>query len=614
MSNDLKLPTTGKDQQRPREALLIGSDYEQIWQQLDVFNQPLTAKLLKRLPRLTSRRRLSLNVDLGTKEKKKKKSEETKENGNIKTKKSILKASTVAEDKPRKAKKVNFDAETMKVRDRVDFFNLDEMEAFLDEQDRKEMESDDKKKTGKEDDDEEEKDEEIDYFADMPSDDEDDDEEDEEASDQLMYEDFFDPPKKGKQMDIDEDGEDGDEDDEEEEEEEDQNEDDEDFDTRDVDESDLAAMGDGQGLLGVASSDEEEDGEGALPKSTYDVVNEKLRSLATDGLGSDDENDPGKSDFERAQIRLRRKISTAERELLMPAATKWQLAGETAGALRPENSLLEEHLEFDTTAKPPPTLTEAFTRSLEDLIRQRIKDKVFDDVERKAKPSEVPFEFRRRIMLDSEKSKVGLAEVYEQEYIKQQEKAKEANGADPNAVRPGQFVSAGEVEETETRREVRRLMSNLFRKLDALSAFHYTPRPPEPEVKIISNMPAVTAEEATPLTVSDMNLLAPEEAFNTRNRKVLQAPGERDATDRKRARRLKKKKQGIKQKLGKGVVVSKKTTAKNGQEVVADKKAFTSSTKFFDRLQEVKETAKVEKVKRQKPKVDTTNLAKKLKL
>ena len=45
----------------------------------------------------------------------------------------------------------------------------------------------------------------------------------------------------------------------------------------------------------------------------------------------------------------------------------------------------------------------------------------FDDVERKVKPKEDAFEFKKRIALDQEKSKLSLGEIYEQEYLQQAE-------------------------------------------------------------------------------------------------------------------------------------------------------------------------------------------------
>lgn len=61
----------------------------------------------------------------------------------------------------------------------------------------------------------------------------------------------------------------------------------------------------------------------------------------------------------------------------------WQLKGEIAAKARPENSLLQEHLDFDVSAKPSSEKTEEDNQTIETLIKQRIKDKFFNDVERK---------------------------------------------------------------------------------------------------------------------------------------------------------------------------------------------------------------------------------------
>lgn len=46
-------------------------------------------------------------------------------------------------------------------------------------------------------------------------------------------------------------------------------------------------------------------------------------------------------------------------------------------------SLLEKPLEFDFVGQLPPPITEEVTQSLEETIKQRIRDENFDDVERK---------------------------------------------------------------------------------------------------------------------------------------------------------------------------------------------------------------------------------------
>jgi U3 small nucleolar RNA-associated protein MPP10 len=67
-------------------------------------------------------------------------------------------------------------------------------------------------------------------------------------------------------------------------------------------------------------------------------------------------------------------------------------------------------------------ITNETTDTIEDLIKQRIRDKVFDDVERKKKTQngDEAQAYKKEILLEHEKSKMSLAQVYEQEYMKKQ--------------------------------------------------------------------------------------------------------------------------------------------------------------------------------------------------
>ncbi|XP_055663649.1 U3 small nucleolar ribonucleoprotein protein MPP10 [Falco peregrinus] len=226
-----------------------------------------------------------------------------------------------------------------------------------------------------------------------------------------------------------------------------------------------------------------------------------------------------KSSFEKRQEKMSKKIKSLEEELL--EEKPWQLKGEVTGKKRPENSLLEETVLFDHAVRMPPVITEEMTFQLEDIIKQRILDEAWDDVEPKEKPKEEAFEYKKRITLDHEKSKLSLAEIYEQEYMKlHQQKTEE--------------------EENPEHKEIQEMMDSLFLKLDALCNFHFTPKPPVPEVKIVSNLPAISMEEVAPVAVSDAALLAPEEIKEKNKAGDVKTDAEKTPTDKKREQRKKK--------------------------------------------------------------------------
>ena len=48
-----------------------------------------------------------------------------------------------------------------------------------------------------------------------------------------------------------------------------------------------------------------------------------------------------------------------------------------------------------------------------------VSPQTWDDVERKTKQVDTPFEYKKRVVLDQEKSKLSLGEIYEAEFVKQ---------------------------------------------------------------------------------------------------------------------------------------------------------------------------------------------------
>lgn len=316
--------------------------------------------------------------------------------------------------------------------------------------------------------------------------------------------------------------------------------------------------------------EEGEDGEQhkeGLKRVTFALPGDEAED--TSPLAVKQESDEVKSSFEKRQEKMNEKIASLEKELL--EKKPWQLQGEVTAQKRPENSLLEETLHFDHAVRMAPVITEETTLHLEDIIKQRIRDQAWDDVERKEKPKEDAYEYKKRLTLDHEKSKLSLAEIYEQEYIKlNQQKTEE--------------------EENPEHVEIQKMMDSLFLKLDALSNFHFIPKPPVPEIKVVSNLPAITMEEVAPVSVSDATLLAPEEIKEKNKAGDLKTTAEKTATDKKRERRKKKyqKRLKIKEKEKRRKLLEKRNPDQPGK---------TSRAAAKEKLKQLTKTGKVSLLK-----------------
>ncbi len=115
-----------------------------------------------------------------------------------------------------------------------------------------------------------------------------------------------------------------------------------------------------------------------------------------------------------------------------------------------------------------PEISPEMGTKLEDMIKQRIKDKAFDDVERKVKPVEMNYEYKKQVTLDNEKSKQSLSQVYEQEFLNKT--------AEAEVVKTGGDAADAPEQKNPKHDEIRKGLESLFIKLDSLSNFHYTPK------------------------------------------------------------------------------------------------------------------------------------------
>lgn len=166
-------------------------------------------------------------------------------------------------------------------------------------------------------------------------------------------------------------------------------------------------------------------------------------------------------------MQLSSQIASLEQENVGPK--EWATKGEARTKDRPLNSLLEEDLEFERMGKVAPVITEETTKTLEDLIKKRILDNQFDDVERRVAVDPNQFLPSRYMELQDTKSQKGLAEVYADEF------------RDARDREEGREVTHELDADLQKRHDdIEALFEDLAGRLDALSNAHFTPKAVRP--------------------------------------------------------------------------------------------------------------------------------------
>lgn len=211
---------------------------------------------------------------------------------------------------------------------------------------------------------------------------------------------------------------------------------------------------------------------------------------------------------------LREEITSLETENV--SQKHWTLLGEATSKGRPQNALLEEDLEFERTMKSVPVITEEVVQGLEERIKARIVQGLFDDVVRRRPVDDKPFLPSRFFELQDTKSKQSLAEIYEDEYTAARE------GGVAGEDRDGKLKKEHD--------EVDKQWDQICSKLDALCNAHFTPKAvrarfsnlcacancclqPKASISTIANVATTTLESAMPTTKASSTMLAPEEVF-----------------------------------------------------------------------------------------------------
>lgn len=254
--------------------------------------------------------------------------------------------------------------------------------------------------------------------------------------------------------------------------------------------------------------DEDEEGEEEGSVEGSDGINEgqeaieRFKSELFDDEDEEREDSKTKnlSKYERRLLALSDQIAALEQQNVGPK--DWATLGEAQSRDRPTNSLLDEDLEFERMGKSAPVVTEETTKSIEDLIKQRILDNNFDDVERRRAVDPNAFLPSRYLELQDSQSQKSLAEIYAEDYEKSREK--ESGRKVTNELDKDLEKKHAEIEE---------LFDELAGKLDALSNARFTPKAPKASIETVSNLPSISMESALPTTNSASTLLAPEEVY-----------------------------------------------------------------------------------------------------
>lgn len=594
-----KKKTDNKAQSLP-ELIIDGFDEEQIWQQIELQNDHVIPTLIADISKLLSNKQLTQPLEFSDDLQSKKMSEgdenddddDDDDEAEMSDEEFDDKLNSAEENSASESESANTKSKMRTTKRKQEpsivddkFFKIQELNEYLNTEDRKESKSLSKTKVTSDD-------EFVDLFNDF-SDDEDENEETQNAR-LVKYADFFDSPE------SDGEGENNHEQSQQE------------GNISNEEEEELESN------HGEFMENSEEQTSPAAKRVKFNLPLDSEESNESDDNSEKLEKQKLKSSLEERQERINKKIKVLEEEAI--SEKPWQLKGEVSASNRPQNSLLEDFVEVDVVSRPPPIITEQCTLDLEDIIRQRIKDKAWDDVEKKIKPVETPTEYKKKLIMDQEKSKLSLAEIYEKEYVKQKQ-----------ALDPEQNTEEAEPKE---HIEIKEMMHSVMKKLDALSNYHYTPIPAKPELKIVSNVPAVSMEEVAPVSTSDATLLAPEEVHAKKRGDYL-GKGERTKTDKKREVRKRKKKQReiqeakeAKEKLKAVSEVRKKRNKQSAKAVEKltksrnvikmdekDHKTTKSSTAFFNQLQdEVQSLIKIKSSKKPEKKDKSRISAIKLKL
>ena len=295
------------------------------------------------------------------------------------------------------------------------------------------------------------------------------------------------------------------------------------------------------------------------------------RDIFEDDLTPDEDGAPFDTNDARSSHQKRQAALTAEiRKLEAAAVAKrdWTLSGEARAADRPINSLLEKDLEFERAGKPIPIITQEVSEDIEALIKRRIIARGFDEVIRR-RPGNLATgasDVRRgRFELEDTKPQQSLADIYEADHLK---------SADPE-----NYTSKADAKLKSEHAKIEAMWKDVSAKLDALSSWHYKPKPPSASINIVADVPAISVEDARPAAggeVGGESMLAPQEVYKAGEGRDKKAEvvtggglpvGREEMTRDEKVRRRRRAKERIRKAGGLVPSTGAKEREKGGREV-----------------------------------------------
>ena len=275
-------------------------------------------------------------------------------------------------------------------------------------------------------------------------------------------------------------------------------------------------------------------------------------------------------------------------EKMINGKKEWSTKGEVLGRERPKDSLLTKAMDFEVGLKAPPIPDREYTDKLELMIKQRIKDDLFDDPIKKQIIDLNENKHANDNELNFDKSKKGLGEIYEEKYL-------------------GNEKTEGKTDEIKKEcDDLYNKLFDIFKQMTNGSATPYGIKGKKEDEINITNMPAIQIEEIGNYISDNKDMIkSGKDMFNpnkirSKNKEEMNSEELRNIHNRKKRniknriyeKERKRKLNELTQQLGskfEAKIKMKQEKDKKMQKMAKSKTTEYKSTKFFGKINEMAE-------------------------